>query len=259
MGTGVTVDSYPVYISPGNGVGPSAWVGGRVNTTEAAAATGLRSFSSLLEVQLVHAEGKSSARTGVRFGDYGAIGVPVMIVLSPADRFFLRQLPREYPMEVVDDHAAQQVLDGLVFSHCQVRFDRNRGCICEIEINVPELSPQLPLALRVDLLYLGKIAIGAWVASLIIDEKSTARLEDGAGVKSAGGSLSVESKGYKYKIRFLIPDISPSQLPVEPSSAQIRICSSRDIALRSDTLEHFLSVPEMRKVAPITIDGARNP
>jgi serine/threonine protein kinase len=258
-GTELKVDGYPAYLSGGSSGNATSGYGGDVHVEGAAGVTGMRVFSCILEAQLVHAEGTTSVRSRVQSGDYQAIGTAVRIVLPAATRCFLRQLPSDYPIEVVDNRAAQRVAEGVVFSDCRVTVDKARGCTLDLDVLVPRLSPPLPLALQVDLVQLGKIPLHAWVCGLVVDENDLATIVRGDSATFDDYSISSDSEGNcNYHLKFLLSGIKAVELGVPPSSAQIIIHSSREIALRCDALEHFLSIPETRKSFTIAVEEARN-
>jgi hypothetical protein len=249
------VGRYPAYISGGSSGNVSTGVRGDVSVKNATSVTGIRSVSCILEAQLVHAKGTTSVQTMVQPGDYQTIGTPVRIVFPASTRLFLRQLPKDYPLEVVDSSAVREISDGLTLSQCRVAVDRVRGTTVDLEIIVPLLSPPLPLALQLDLVQLGRTPLRAWVCGIIFDENDSTVTVDGDDAKSPSSSIDSKSQtNCKYHLKFLLPEIKSLQLAGQPASAQIIVHSSQKVALRSDVLERFLSVPEIRKSVTISVE-----
>ena len=255
-GTEVKVDGFPVYLGGGGFVSDSP-----VHIDEALTTAGTRTLSCILEAQLVLAREKSVMKRGsaVRARDYQAIGMPVKIVLPSLDLLFLRQLPSEYPLEIVDDHAARECAEGLVVSDGRVAIDKTQGCTVEMEIFMPRLSPQWPIALRVDLVRLGEIPLRTWVAGLIAGPVNTSFYGDAVKTVGPNESMSFDSEGTKYRLKFRLPEIKEPEFREQPPSAQISIRSSREVAVRYaySHLEHFLSFPEIKMVFPIAVEDAR--
>ena len=254
-GTEVPVEHYPVYLSSGPGGELSSSVAGPVGVQAALNATGIRSFSSILEAQLVHAKDATAVRSDIKPSDYEPIGTPIRIVLPSFDRCFLRQLPPQYPLELVDDRAARQVTESLAISHARLIADRIEGTYCELEMLVPQLSPPLPVALRVDLVQIGDTRLQAWLCGLVVDQNSVATMTDGDGVKTLGMTISSDGAGnWKYGLNFTLPEIKSPKPGEPPLSGQIRVRSSREVALRTANLEHFLSLPQVGKTLLFTVN-----
>jgi serine/threonine protein kinase len=253
-GTPVEVGSYPVYMSGNSG---NVGVGGGLHFDRVVTTPGVWRFSCVVEAQLVHAKEKGLGSTGARVADFHTIGAPVRIALPAVDRTFLRQLPENYPLEVVNEPEVKQIAEGLAVTGGRLVIEKPDKCTCEFKLVVPSPERSLPLVLRVDLVQLGNRPLQGSLNSLIMHD-GVASTGDGDRVK--GLLIGIRPKGLtvEYDFKFILPGIQAQHLQERPASIEISFRSSREVALGIEEIEHFLSFPEVRKVFPINVEDARS-
>jgi hypothetical protein len=246
-GAEINVRGFPVYLSF-KGPGPTTGAGGQLWLGPGKLATGIHTITGVLEAQLVRAEGFGAMGSGSP-SDYKAIGGPIRIVLPSVDRLFVRQWPSNYPLEIIDSEAEHKLAVGLVLSGGRLttnnsRGRENQGLILEAEILFPDLDPTLPLALQVDLVGFSQTQFSKPIGGMILSDTGMESFIDGVvGVQDP-------PRGTMYRLSIAIAESGLIRLPDGSISAQLRIYSSRELALRAG-LERFLSVPEIRRTVEL--------
>jgi hypothetical protein len=241
-GRPVNVSHFPLYLRA-----DSMFVHGEIRPNDTPVAAGVAALNGILDVQFVHAE-EDGTRSGVDPRRYRSIGTPLKLPLPPMERLFVHELPSNFPIAVANRESAKRIEEGLAVA-CRAYAETNRGCTFEVEITVPRLSPQWPLALRVDLEELGGRSIQAWVCGLVLTESDGMSLEGGF-----DSSISVGTDSVTGRIKFVLPAIDGVSSSSQPVSARFIIRSSGEVAVRTFPLiEHFLSIADIRKAVPVVV------
>jgi hypothetical protein len=167
----------------------------------------------------------------------------------------VRQYPPNYPVEILDEPAAQLIADRFAVSPAAASIHDSQGCTCEVEFLLPQLSPSFPIALSVDLLEFAGIPMQTYICGILVDERDSASMAQSAAVQTLGTEVACLSDDVRYKLKFVVPGVQ--SLPLEPqtASARFRIRASREVALSAENLEHFLSIPELTNVVAVTLNS----
>jgi hypothetical protein len=254
-GSEARLGSGDIYISGGRVSGGKACVGAPIHAEELPIAPGLKTLSCMVEVQLVQARPGETIGTGARAANYQPIGNPVRIVLPSIERFFVRQSPPNYPVEILDEPAAQLISDRFAVSQAAVSSHGSQGCTCEVEFYLPQLYPSFPIALSVDLLEFAGISIQTHICGILVDERESASLAESAAVQTLGTEVACLPDDVRYKIKFVVPGVQSLSLESQTASARFRIRASLEVARSAENLEHFLSIPEFTKVVGVTLNS----
>jgi hypothetical protein len=258
-GTEARLDGGDIYLSGGRASGARGGVGESIHAEQVPIAPGVKTLSCLVEAQLVHARPGATVRTGAQAANYQPIGQPVRIVLPSIERFFVRQYPPNYPVEILDEPAAQLIVERFAVLRATASIHHSQGYTCEVEFHLPQLSPSFPIALSVDLLEFAGILIQTNICAILVDEQDSASMAESPAVQTLGTEIACLPDHVRYKIKFVVPGVQ--SLPLEPqtASARFRIRASHEAALSAENLEHFLSIPELTKVVAVTVNPPAPP
>jgi hypothetical protein len=116
------------------------------------------------------------------------------------------------------------------------------------------MSPSFPIALGVDLLEFAGVSLQTNICGLLVDEQDTASMTESAAVQTLGSEITCLPDQVRYKIRFIVPGVQSLFLESK-TAARFRIRASHQVALAAENLEHFLSIPELTRVAAVTLNS----
>jgi serine/threonine protein kinase len=258
-GIEVRIGGGDVYISGGRASGPRTGVGEPIHVEQIPVAPGIKNLSCLVEVQLVHAKPGASVATGAHAADYQKIGDPLRIVLPSIDRFFVRQYPPNYPVEIIDEPTARLITDGFEVSSATASMADPQRLACEVEFRLPQTSSPFPIALGVDLLEFAGVPAQTYICGILIDEQDSASVAQSQALQTLGSEVSCSPDKVRYKVKFILPGIKALPQNTESISARFRVRSSHEAALSNETLEHFLSIPELTKEVPVVLTTSASP
>jgi serine/threonine protein kinase len=246
------LDGGDVYISGGTETGGTVGAYESIHVEQVPISAGVRNLSCIIEAQLVHTKPDNIILVkGAHAADFQAIGDPIRIVFPSTERLFVRQCPPDYPVEATDERAAGIIAEGFAVASATASLDNGPDCTCEVEFNLPRIAPPFPIALSIDLLEFAGVSLETSVCGLLVDENGRPTLTkamQNLGVEIGGGPPGKT----KYKVSFVLRGIKSPSLSTQLAYARFRIRSSRQVALAGETLEHFLSIPELIKVVPVT-------
>src|SRR5262249_21617816 len=94
------------------------------------------------------------------------------------------------------------------------------------------------------------------VCGILVDEQDSASMTESQTVQSLGSEINCLPDKIRYKARFVVPGIKSLPLKTESTLARFRIRASHEVALSTEHLEHFLSIPELTKVVSVTLSSA---
>jgi hypothetical protein len=251
-GTEAQVDGGDIYISSGRASGPKSGVGETIHAEQIPSRPGVRTLSCIVEAQLVYSKQGEVVGTGARLADYRPIGNPVRIVLPSIERFFVSHYPTNYPVEISDEPAAQLIANQFKIARATASMDSQR-CVCEVEFNLPQMSPSFPIALGIDLLEFAGASVETNICAILVDEQDSASITESAALQTLDSRVTCLPDYVRYKIKFVVPGLKSLPFESNTATARFRIRASHQAALAAENMEHFLFVPELALAVTVTL------